>query len=168
MEKLNNRGYILAETLIVTAFVASVLIYLYIQLTNLSNNYERVQKYNTVPGLYALETIANLIKSDDGDQIRAGINTIHVLDLYEYVDNYSNPNWGTSLCLTLIEEKNIEKIYITPNYFDSYGLNIINELHTLAEDPKFDEFIDTIHPSGIEDYRLIAKFSDDTYATLRF
>ena len=48
MNKINNKGFVLAETLIVTSFVAGVLLYLFIQFSNLNKNYNNSFKYNTI------------------------------------------------------------------------------------------------------------------------
>ena len=62
MQKKNSNGFMLAETLIVTIFVAGVLIFLFIQFSSLSKSYEESYIYNTVEGLYSLNGFNNLLK----------------------------------------------------------------------------------------------------------
>ena len=64
MKKLNSSGFMLAETLIVTTFVAGILIFLFIQFTNLGKAYDDSYIYNTTEGLYALEDIKKYINTD--------------------------------------------------------------------------------------------------------
>ena len=155
MKKNNNRGYMLAETLIVTAFVAGVLIYLFVQLSNLSNSYERDHNYNTVPGLYALTDVAYLINKDDS--VLALINNNYIeLDCTTHFSSAYR-----SLCSDLITAENIDTLLVAPNHIETISFSSL-------DNSKFEEFINHIVPGGLEDYRLIAKFNDDTYATLRF
>ena len=65
MKKNKNEGFMLAETLIVTTFVAGVLIFLFIQFSNLENSYEESYMYNTVEDIYALEDIKDYIEQDE-------------------------------------------------------------------------------------------------------
>ena len=57
MKKNSNKGFVLAETLIVTTFVAGILFFMFVQFTSLSKNYNDSYKYNTVEDLYALRNI---------------------------------------------------------------------------------------------------------------
>ena len=50
--KKNEKGFVLLETLIVTTFVVSTLIFLYTQFSNIKTSYDASFRYNTVEGLY--------------------------------------------------------------------------------------------------------------------
>ena len=147
-----SKGYVLAETLIVTSFVAGVLIYLLIQLTNLDNNYEKTENYNKVPNLYALIDIVYYIKKNN-----ACLNSIKELG--------NNAVKITSLngCGGINDLLNLEKITTLLVCKNKENVNFNNLL-----DEKFTDFKNTISWEGIEDYRLIAEFTDDSYATLKF
>ena len=171
MKKSTNKGYILAETLIVTAIIAGVLIYLLIQLTNLSNGYEKTQNYNSVSNLYALRTIVDFIKDDTTGALQSQLSETHAVDLYDYLENapyQSGSSANPHLCFAIVTGKGIELLYVVPNYFKDNNLSIVTEIHNLANDSELDKFIDTINPPGVENYRLIAKFSDGSFATIRF
>ena len=45
--KKDNRGFLLAESLVVSTFVLTVLILLYIQFSNLITNYKNIKQYGT-------------------------------------------------------------------------------------------------------------------------
>lgn len=155
--KKKNKGFMLAETLLVTTFVAGLLIYLYIQFTNLNNNYSDSFTYNTVEDVYALSDVVDLIYSDE-----TALNTIdEMVNQEKYID-ISNCSLFTNQakCKKLFELENINEIFITTNavpkkYISDYSIGLI-------------KFINKINPSGIEMYRLVASFKDNTYATLRF
>ena len=63
MKKIDNRGFMLTETLIVATFLVTTLLFLYIQFNNVTKTYDTSFKYNTVNGLYAVNNIINYIKS---------------------------------------------------------------------------------------------------------
>lgn len=153
-----NKGFVLAETLIVTAFVASVLIYLFIQFTNLNSNYNDSYNYNTVEGLYSLRNIRYYILRDNDVQayIENNLLTENIIDVTDcsiFEEDYS-------YCKKLFELENIKRIFITKNKFDKTIF--------LDFDIDFQKFINKINSEGNEKYRLLVEFNDSTYATIRF
>ena len=156
MKKNTNKGFMLVETLVVTTFVAGILVFLFIQFTNLSRNYSDSYKYNTVQGLYALKNIKNYIENDSAySYIEQMLDTEYYINL-EDCDMFSNTNY----CEKLFEVENIEKIYVTSNYFDKEIFFNFDE--------GFKTFINKINSKGEEKYRLLVEFTDSTYATIRF
>ena len=157
MKKINNRGFMLAETLIVTVFVAGVLIYLYIQFSNLNNSYEDSYVYNTVEGLYALDDVKTYIESDN--QVLEYIDTN--IEELKYVD-ITNCSLFTDIdyCESLLESENIKTIFITTNKVPDESIIQYNE--------EFTTFIKKINKEGNQSYRIVAEFNNYTYATLRF
>jgi len=162
VKKNLNKGFVLAETLVVTTFVAGVLIFLFIQFTSLSKNYEQSYKYNTVEGLYALRNIRDYILDDN--------NTL--LSITEKIDgsNYTGKEYleitecsdfsEKEYCLKLFELYNINRIYVSLNKFNK---TVFKEF-----DEEFKTFINLIKSDGSEKYRLIVEFNDSTFATIRF
>ena len=57
----NNRGFLLAESLVVSTFVLTVLILLYIQFSNLTTNYKNSYNYNNVESIYDLSSVSNYL-----------------------------------------------------------------------------------------------------------
>jgi Tfp pilus assembly protein PilE len=53
MKKLGNKGFFLAETIVVVGIVATILALLYSQIAGFYSNYERSSKYNTVESVHA-------------------------------------------------------------------------------------------------------------------
>ena len=155
--KKNNRGFMLAETLVVTTIVAASLIYLYVQFMNLSTKYNESYNYNTVEGLYALNDVVELIKDD--------------AYAYDYISNYLVENKYIDIsncslfsdeatCRKLFEYEKIQNILITTN--------TVPKSYIVDYPKNFMEFIKKIEPASIEPYRVIASFDNDTYATIRF
>lgn len=151
--KKNNRGYILAEALIVTAFVASVMVYLCVQLTNLSASYEKSQSYNTVPGLYALSDVIYFInKNSDIESLISSIDSV------EEICVVTNTSYCTQFNYLIVQE-NIKTLLISKNDQNTDFSNYNGSLK---------DFIDTISFDGAESYRLIAEFNNETFASLKF
>ena len=153
----NNRGFMLAETLIVTTFVAGVLIFLFIQFSKLSSSYNEYYNYNTVEGLYGLEDIKDYIKSDAliYNKISTEITDLNYIDITscEHVTNID-------YCKKIFELENIDRIIVTSNNFNLESISIANE--------GLLNFMKKISREGEENYRLIAHFTNNSYATLRF
>ena len=156
MKKTNNKGFMLAETLIVTIFVAGVLIFLFIQFSNLSKSYDESYKYNTVEGLYASEDILRYIQSDSTTMtyISENIDNLKVIDLTNCT-NFTNSNY----CNKLFELENVDRIIVTKNKVPYSEIGITDE--------NLMSFIKKINKEGTEPYRIIVAFKNSTYATLR-
>lgn len=157
MKKISNNGFVLAETLIVTTFVAGILIFLFIQFSNLSKNYNNSYKYNTVEGLYSLNNIIKLIESDEN--FNQNLNNLITSDKYLDITDCSLFS-DQKYCLLLFELENIESIYIVNNYFNK---SIFNDSKETIKN-----YINKISGDGEEKYRIIAEFKDFTFATIRF
>lgn len=152
-----NKGYVLVETIVVTAFVAGILIFLFIQFSNISSNYNNSYNYNTVENLYSLRNIRDYIESDNLalTDIESHISNYGFIDITN-CDIFNNKNY----CLRLFELENLETVIVTNNYFKS---NILT-----GYDENFMNFINKISGTKTQKYRIIAQFNNSTYATLRF
>ena len=155
--KKNNRGFMLAETLLVTTFVAGVLIYLYIQFISLSKNYHDSYNYNTVEDIYALSDVVEFINSDTDalNYIETNIEELKFIDI-------SNCSLFTEsdICTKLLSLENINEIFITKN--------VVPKSSIVGYTSGLMKFIKKINPSGVEPYRIVASFNNNTYATIRF
>lgn len=157
MKKMDNKGFMLAETLIVTSFVAGVLIFIFIEFTNISKNYEDNYTYNTVEDLYALEDIRDYILEDD----LAITNIEDELSNKDYIEISNCSIAGDKdYCLKLFELVNVDQVIISKNKFDKSKFN--------NSDKNLEAFVKKISIKGSEVYRLIVSFKNSTYATLRF
>jgi len=107
VKKNSIKGFVLAETLIVSMFVAGVLIFLFIQFSNLSKNYIDSYNYNSVEDLYSLKNIRDYIEND----IEAWTlikDELKKNDFFEMTncENCSNKEY----CLYFLEVKEIKQI----------------------------------------------------------
>ena len=157
MKKNSTKGFMLAETLVVTTFVAGILIYLFIQFTNLSQNYNDAYSYNTVEGLYSVRNIRDFIIKDVA--ALTSIDTIIENNGYAEItncDQFTEKNY----CLKLFELENIKEIFITNSNFDKDLFSTSNE--------GFKKFIKKIKSQDNNKYRILVEFNDSTYTTIRF
>ncbi len=154
--KKNCGGFMLAETLIVTTFVAGVLIFLFVQFSTLNNSYDESYVYNTVEGLYATDDIIDYIKTDSKvlEYIKTNVDSNTYVDITD-CSLFTNMEY----CKELFSLENIDKVFISTNEI-SYDIN--------AYDDKFKKFISKINKEGNESYRVVAAFKNSTYATVRF
>ncbi len=157
MKKNKNKGFMLAETLIVTTFVAGILLFTTIQFINLSNGYNENYKYNTVEAMYALNTVKNYILDDSKalDFINNNVTSTNYVNL-KSCDMFTSEIH----CQKLLELEGISEIIITTNKFDKDKI--------VTYDDEFKKFISKIQKEGTQKYRLIAKFDNSVYATARF
>ena len=154
-KNLNTKGFMLVETLVVTAFVAGVLIFLFIQFSTLEQKYESTYKYNNVEDLYSLKNIKKYLESDT-----TFINSLSSITESSYLEiTDCNLLTDQKYCTKLFELENIENIYIALNEFDKKIFNNKNS--------EFKDFINKVNKKGEQKYRIIAKFNNSTYATVR-
>ena len=154
MRKINDKGFMLAETLIVTTFVAGVLVFLFIQFSKLSNSYNYYYDYNSTENLYALEDIKNYIESDSNVSSIPGLiedtGYVEITDCTIFTD--------TDYCLKLFELENVNKIYIIHNSIFNSKLDM--------EDKDALTFLKNIKSSDNKIYKLVCNFEDGSYSSL--
>ena len=64
------------ETLIVSTFAASTMIFIFIQFRRITTEYDRTFHYNTVEGLYATQEINKYILNNDRSNVTDSISKI--------------------------------------------------------------------------------------------
>ena len=163
MKKNNNKGFLATEALVVSIFVLTTLIVIFVQFQTITNSYNYSFKYDTVDDLYLLNEAKSYIKSNYNQKLIDDLNS----SVYKYVDisfcdenylNYSN------YCQVLFNNLNIKKIIFTNENTDALKESL-NQSHSLNEE--LISFIKTIKYDGVNSYRIIAEFNNNTYASLR-
>ncbi|MEG2322248.1 MAG: hypothetical protein RSB71_02045 [Bacilli bacterium] len=162
--KINAKGFILAETIAVSAVVLATLIIIYTQFISINNSYRDSFKYNTVDKLYAVDNVISFIEKD-------GVNNI-IKDFKTNPNNYID----ITSCST--------SYFIEFNYCESLfkTLDIKQVIFTTEDITKLKEDISKTNPFSEEirsfmkkmsfkkdtnKYRLIVEFNDKTLATLK-
>lgn len=175
--KKNNKGFSLIETLIVSAFVVTSLIYLYRQITTVKTSYDISFRYNTVEGLYGADIISDYLK-DNGytKMIRTLSNTEEPIIRYCDITNNTNIDFGSSTYYNDLIDKLDVKLAIFTNedltdliaYLDSDSV-IESDLNFFGDElDDLLNFMEGINADGLTMYRIIVLYEDNTFATIQF
>lgn len=97
MKKLNNKGFVLVETLIVAAFVAGILAVLYNNLYPLIGEYEKREVYDDIDGKYATYWIKRVIQHNSVTFVDASGRTFTDPNNY-YQTSLKNDGYFTFQC----------------------------------------------------------------------
>lgn len=118
MKKLNNKGFALAEILVVTVFVMVIFSIIYTNFFPIMAEYERRESYDDVDGKYAAYWFKKMIEKDNIVSVKEStINSYHYYKLQcgDFLDLTQK-----DLCKNLVERYGITKdassnpsIYIT-------------------------------------------------------
>ena len=160
MKKMNNKGFMLTETLIVATFLVTTLLFIYIQFNNITRTYDTSFKYNTVNGMYNAKNIIQYINNDGIDNLKTALNEegIHYIN----ITNCSNSYFSESdYCTILMEATNVKTVLFTNENLTNLKNNVTELDQTLLD------FINYINHENTEGYRIIIEFNDETFATLR-
>lgn len=160
MKKMNNKGFMLTETLIVATFLVTTLLFIYIQFNNITRTYDTSFKYNTVNGMYNAKNIIQYINDDGINNLKTALNQEGIY--YINMTNCSNSYFSEAeYCSILMEAANVKTVLFTNENLTNLKNNVTELDQTLLD------FINYINYENIEGYRIIIEFNDDTFATLR-
>ena len=119
--KLNNKGFVLVETLVVSVFIASIFAILYNNFYPLVGEYEKREVYDDIDGKYATYWIKRIIQHESTDL--GSDCTLENLSQPKYYCEFNCDMVGSesmkAMCEQLIEkaqvrvENNKPRIYIT-------------------------------------------------------
>ena len=160
MKKMNNRGFMLSETLIVATFLVTTLLFLYIQFNKVTKTHDTSFKYNTVNGLYSTNNIIDYIKTDGLENLKIELlkEGIEFVDITScHTDYFKEKDY----CSVLIESLNIKTVIFT-----NENLTTLKSINTGLKQTIID-FIDYIKFEETDGYRVIVEFNDDTFASLK-
>lgn len=176
MKKMNNRGFMLVEALVVCTFVVSVLIYFYVQFKNVDKSFDTSYTYDTINGLYAVNNVSNYLDYlYDNDTTFKGIidnNNVKEAPYYKIIYNsVSNTDdiscSSTTYCTNLMESINAKRVMLVDATLD----NLLTTT-TFNSDTNYSEklraYIKQVRREVLydSDYRIIIEFNDDTFASL--
>ena len=158
----NNKGFVITEVLILSTVIMGVLVFMYAQFKSINRGYQYSFRYDTPQGLYLANNIINYINDGNYDKLVELLNT----KTEGYVDitecNIDNSNLIT-YCNTLFQKSDIEKIIFTEENLTKLKQNMS------GLDNDFKSYINQIKVTNEKnDYRIIIKYKDKTFATMRF
>lgn len=162
MNKMNNKGFLLVESLVVSTFVITVLMLLYVQFNNLMANHRRSYTYNSVENIYDLGSMADFLKNTDQDRtIKSDLGSNSYRLLYDGSSCVNLPiNRTANTCNNLANAMNLKYMIYTDSdvtNIQEYAKNTADV--NLRQDMR--DFILKIDSTKIEGKgRLFAKFGD--------
>ena len=164
----NEKGFLLAEALIVSTFVLTILIVLFIQFSNLTNNYKNSYSHNNVEAIYDLSSVANYLKTNQYDLSEyLTIEKPYVL-VYKNGSCNLDINLADTFCDQLMDEMQAKTIIYTSSDVKAIQYYVNNhEDENIGQ--KFREFISKIDAKEIQNKgRLFAEFNNGTFSTIAF
>ena len=108
---MNNKGFILTETLIVSAVVLTTLVLIYSQFARINSNYTDALYYNTVSNIYSLNQVSNYL--GEINQLESLYNNLNMYIDITDCNNSIYPN--KSYCTSLMKATNIKTLLFTYN-----------------------------------------------------
>jgi len=162
MDKKNNGGFLLAETLIVSTFILSVMIILFFQFKGIIVNNKNQFLYNTVEDIYSLGSFASYLDKND---VQIDLSSENVVSIFEK-GQCSISSSLKSYCTEFVNaELEAEYIYIADS-----DMNVIREYVEKNRSKFNQDFIDFVERVSVENYggrqRLFAKFKNGNFATV--
>lgn len=167
--KKRNKGFMLIETLVVSTFIITVLIYLYIQFVNLKKSYDISFRYDTIPGLYSAKEIDKFINNNYGyadflDEIDSNDNKYIKLinkNKCDFLYFFGNINY----CEKLVSNLNIKTVLLA-----STDISKLKE-KLKTDNPYSNElylYVKNMNLSNVENsYILIVEYNDNTFAYVK-
>ncbi|MDD3048451.1 MAG: glycine-rich protein [Bacilli bacterium] len=163
MRKIDNKGFFLAETIVVVTIVATVLVLFYSQISKIYHNYENNSSYNTSTALHSANNIKKFLVQEDLATAVSALTAVapaSIVDITNYT--FTNADYFTGLKTST----NVRKIY-----FAKFQLNnLINGIEASTLDAATFDFIKTLktinNPVATNKYYLIVSFTDGTFASL--
>lgn len=160
MKKMNNKGFMLVETLIVATFLVTTLLFIYVQFNNITRTYDTSFKYNTVNGLYTTKNIIKYISTDGIDALKEGLTQdgVEFINITDCSETYFSEN---NYCSILMDFSNVKTVLFTNENLESL------EDNNSGLDQTIIDFINYINYEKTPGYRIIIEFDDNTFASLK-
>lgn len=158
----NQKGFVITEVLILSTVIMGVLVFMYAQFKSINRNYQYSFKYDTPEAMFLANNIVNYINDRNYDKLVELLNNTDkgYIDITECNINNSNL---ISYCSSLFQKSEIEQIIFTEENLIKLKQNI-NDFNN-----EMKNYITQIKPMNEQsDYRIIVKYQDGTFASMRF
>lgn len=172
MRKINNKGFVLVETIIVSVFIMGLCTFLFLNILPLIGEYEKIENYDSLDSKYAIHEIRKFILREiKADSTKKTVLT-SVSSFYKYTNNndFCNKFSNNNYCNKLLSSDYLDVTGIIISNFKLSYKNSISNSSTLNRGMKeYIEYLPTYskYSSRYNNYyRLIIEFSSDKYATI--
>ncbi|MFA5602503.1 MAG: LamG domain-containing protein, partial [Bacilli bacterium] len=168
MTKLGKKGFMLAETLVVSSVLLITFTFLYVQFFDVLNKYTIYSDYDNIDKLYNVYNLKEFVKEDNLDSI---INQLqnNIGNNTPYVDLTNCSKFSeTEYCSTLFNQLNVKRLIFT-----NYNLNLFSNWNGITHNfnKKLQTYINTLQANYGElynkFYRIIVEYKDSSFSTGR-
>lgn len=146
--KLDTKGFLLVETLLVSLTIASILLYMYVQYSKIADSYKRLNRYNTVEALYRTGTIKQILLTNASSSFYSTLS-----DKCEKVTNSVAGVSGINFN-SIISDFSIESLYIAGPGCDIYT-------NSGLKNDGFSAFLNTVPEVENDKYQIIVHYKED-------
>ena len=184
MKKNNQKGFMLVEAFVVSAFVLGVLVFMFIQLKTVVNGFDRSFTYKTISGIYTANELGDFITQYDYENIKLLVDQNGYANVgSKYYDNYDvdKTNIGNPIGMLWSEmllNANVKTIIVAHENIEMLKENYINvnlhfpewETDVTIQKPssKFTNYINSLKIDNLVGrYRVIVEYNDETFASVK-
>lgn len=158
MKKINSKGFMLTETLIVSILLIVILLTIYVQFKKVNRSVENSFSYNTVSSLYNLYNVKLYLEQEKFSGIVARLAEEDYVELTDCSESlFERPSY----CKNVFSSVGIKRIFATNE-------NLYSLIKKKPFDQKLNNFIESIDYEAKSGYKLIAEFEDGSYASVWF
>lgn len=157
MKKLNNKGFVMTETLVVAVFIMSIFAIMYNNYFPLIGEYERREVFDDIDGKYAAFWVKRFIQHDSFVVSSTMINNINTTGYTRISCSNIDPalnEYRQIMCNRLVDELEVDKSGGYPHiYLTKYSL--VDFKNRVKNDQNYTEF-----SGGLHDYvEFLPEFS---------
>lgn len=160
--KKNRKGFTLIETLLVSTFVIGVLVYLFVQFSNIKKNYDISFERDTIPSLYYVQNIGSYLETVDISRITTKLTT----NDYVEIESCDFMITSAAYCRELMHMANVSKAIVVTTDLKGFQERLQQMNNPFSE--TMYQYILSLSPPKIEVNRLIVEFTNGTVASLQF
>lgn len=178
MKKIDTRGFVMVETIIVAVFVMGICAFLFANFIPLIGEYERVEKYDTMDKKYKTNEIRKMILREldtDNEQLFTNVDTNgyvrysfkeedngEIKTIYNELCNYLD---SKNYCNTLLGSNylNVSSIIITPFKLEGFKNLVKNSKDFSKAEKQYIDYLPSYkkYSSRYDSYyRLIVVYND--------
>lgn len=147
--RLDTKGFLLMETLLVSLTIAGILLYMYVQYSRISDSYHRLARYNSVENLYRTGDLKRLLVIEDEDSFYATVDAGMTVNGKKIAGVYklSATNFNGTSTNNPLTDFNVVEAYIIKGNADLASVS-----------SSFSAFLKTIEND--DNYRIVVKYND--------
>lgn len=184
MKKLNSKGFVMTETLVVAVFIMGIFGIMYNNYYPLIGEYERREVFDDVDSKYGAFWIKRFIQHSSYDLSAAQKNTINSNGYVLFSCNNINNDYRKTMCNKLLKELEVKdynvqpKVYITKYNLETFKNNVAADTNYATFSGGFSDYVNFLpiyRVPSLNDaaYRVLIEFDRNknglnytTYATI--